>query len=563
VKILTFSIIFIYSSVVFSNACQDDPFGEESLFSSTLSHQKTQTQGGLGTCYANALSVSLGAEHGENISYQQLALIGSSSRAKNIEKIVKGDIGSSEMFVEGGDTCSTFDAMKKSKKNLCLSKDFPLENIPRPKKQGETFEVIGRLYQRLFSLPKDDRIKLARELQYKSMEATSLNLFCQNEEDFEINDFEFEKELKAACINNSAILKRYSRLSKTKGGMEIFKEQTGKENSNDFLTLEAFIGRMKKDEATSELTCKFNPELKKVMKEIKSDINKNASVSGNYLKRSEKYLEQLRPAISKLQRVSDSILGVKKTELDLYLKNIILDDIENVRNAHMCKESTVVMELYSFLEDDRCHIGGFNQKEVEGAGYGMLGLLDLGMDLDKINNLLNSFNDFLTPQNYFMSTLGGNCDQQGIKFNKNLKCVEEGFPIGNTLLNSKEELKNKSKIKFNKIYKNRLLKNKRPLVVSLCTGFLKESENEQANYSGKNGKTFKCDNTKKHGLHSMNIVGHRCIKGKIEYEILNSWGAQCGSYNDFFKNSCDPETGRFFIPEEMLLSNTFELEYLK
>ena len=199
----------------FSNVCGNEPSGQYSLHVSSLYHQKTQTQGGLGTCYANALSVALGAEYGENISYQQSALVGSSHRSKNIKNIVKGDVGKSDMFVEGGDTCRTFNAVKKSKQKLCRSKDFPLENLPRPKQQGETFEVIGRLYQRLYSLPKDERIKFAQALQEKSMEASSLNLFCQNEDDFKVQSFEFEKTLKGVCINTSAILKRYSRLSKT------------------------------------------------------------------------------------------------------------------------------------------------------------------------------------------------------------------------------------------------------------------------------------------------------------------------------------------------------------
>ena len=124
-------------------------------------------------------------------------------------------------------------------------------------------------------------------------------------------------------------------------------------------------------------------------------------------------------------------------------------------------------------------------------------------------------------------------------------------------------MKRKSKEKLSDLYRSRLVDKKRPIIVSMCTGFLKEDEKEEANFSGSNNKQFKCDETKKHGLHSMNIVGHRCINGKVEYEILNSWGAQCDSYNDYFKKNCDPETGRFFIPEEMLISNTCELEYVK
>ncbi len=563
VKFYFFSIILIYSSVVFSNACKENPFGEESLFTSSLKHQKTQTQGGLGTCYANALSVALGADNGKNISYQQLALIGSSGRTGNIKKLVKGKLGDSKMFVEGGDTCSTFDAMKRSKKRLCLSKDFPLENIARPKQRGETFEVVGRLYQRLYTLPKEDRIKFARELQHKSMEVTSLNIFCEDEDSKKLKDFELEKFLRGACINNSAILRRYETLSKRPNGMKTFFEQTKKENADDFLNLREFIGVMTRESSTSEVNCKFNKEIKKVMEEIKTDINENTESKETFSERSKKYLKNLAPVISKIKPVSDTIMGINSKDVETFLKNKIIEDLESARSAKMCEESSVLMELYSLLEDDRCHIGGFNQKEIEGAGYGMLGLLDLGMNLDEINHLLNSFNDYLSPQNYFMATLGGNCDKKGVKFNKKLKCIEVGFPVGNTLVSSAKDLKEKSKNKFSEIYNKRILQKKRPLVISLCSGFMKDSEKEEANFSGINGKTFKCDTTKKHGLHSMSVVGHRCINGKIEYEILNSWGAQCDSYNEFFRKNCNPETGRFYIPEKMLISNTFEVEYLK
>ena len=50
---------------------------------------KTQTQGGLGTCYANALSAALSAEFGEDISYQQLAMIGSGMDEKRVNELLK------------------------------------------------------------------------------------------------------------------------------------------------------------------------------------------------------------------------------------------------------------------------------------------------------------------------------------------------------------------------------------------------------------------------------------------------------------------------------------------
>ena len=50
---------------------------------------KTQTQGGLGTCYANALSAALSAELGEDVSYQQLAMIGSGMDKRKINDLLR------------------------------------------------------------------------------------------------------------------------------------------------------------------------------------------------------------------------------------------------------------------------------------------------------------------------------------------------------------------------------------------------------------------------------------------------------------------------------------------
>ena len=100
------------------------------------------------------------------------------------------------MFVEGGDSCSTFDSMKNSKKKLSFSKDFPLENM-QAKEQGGTFEVVGRLYQRLYSLPKEDgRCQRAGIKVWRFLYEPVLS----SEEDLEIKDFEFEKMLRRALI---------------------------------------------------------------------------------------------------------------------------------------------------------------------------------------------------------------------------------------------------------------------------------------------------------------------------------------------------------------------------
>ena len=130
----------------------------------------------------------------------------------------------------------------------------------------------------------------------------------------------------------------------------------------------------------------------------------------------------------------------------------------------------------------------------------MLGLLDLGMDIDEINDLLASFNDYLSPQNYFMTTLGGNCHKSGLEFKVKLKCIEEGLPAGNPLVHSVDELKRKSLKKLNDLYKKRILKNKKPIVVSLCSGFLRENENDEQIFQGLREKNSSVTKIKNMGI---------------------------------------------------------------
>ena len=196
------------------------------------------------------------------------------------------------------------------------------------------------------------------------------------------------------------------------------------------------------------------------------------------------------------------------------------------------------------------------------ASLGALSLMDLGMNVVEINKMLDSFEEALSPSQYLMSTLGGSCDKKGIKFPKDLMCVQKVFPSLKLRREPKDVIIKKSKAQLQKYFRDSIQKRERPLMISLCTGFMRLNENETANFSD-DRYNRSCDTTKKHGQHVMSIIGHRCVEGKIEYEIQNSWGAQCDSYNEFFTEKCDPETGRFYIPEEMLVNNMNEVEFLK
>ena len=75
----------------------------------------------------------------------------------------------------------------------------------------------------------------------------------------------------------------------------------------------------------------------------------------------------------------------------------------------------------------------------------------------------------------------------------------------------------------------------------------------------------KCDNEDGETLaHAVSIVGQRCVNGRIEYQIQNSWGKTCNPYvkNGKYLFNCDPKTGLIWIPENKLLMNLFNISVL-
>ena len=68
-----------------------------------------------------------------------------------------------------------------------------------------------------------------------------------------------------------------------------------------------------------------------------------------------------------------------------------------------------------------------------------------------------------------------------------------------------------------------------------------------------------------HSFHAMAVSGYRCVAGKMEYEILNSWGKEsCPIKNAPFKNSAiecvldanGRPTGKWWAKEDVLIDNT-------
>ena len=108
-----------------------------------------------------------------------------------------------------------------------------------------------------------------------------------------------------------------------------------------------------------------------------------------------------------------------------------------------------------------------------------------------------------------------------------------------------------------------------PLMISICPHFLKGGENSYKYItSGSPRNFFEARNlfgpgrpcrssTGKVASHAVTIVGQRCVDGKMEYQIQNSWGKTCKPYmkegQPLFE--CDPKNGTVWVPEEKLIMN--------
>ncbi|HAZ12857.1 MAG: hypothetical protein A2X86_21840 [Bdellovibrionales bacterium GWA2_49_15] len=120
--------------------------------SGSLHSMRVQDQDGLGTCYANALSLALEANLGTPVSAQQLAVLygvnrNSTSGNAVTERYADGMV--KKNFAEGGFTCDTFNIVKARTPNyLCSRANVPIENLARPSGQREIMNAMAQFYDR-------------------------------------------------------------------------------------------------------------------------------------------------------------------------------------------------------------------------------------------------------------------------------------------------------------------------------------------------------------------------------------------------------------------------------
>lgn len=72
-------------------------------------------------------------------------------------------------------------------------------------------------------------------------------------------------------------------------------------------------------------------------------------------------------------------------------------------------------------------------------------------------------------------------------------------------------------------------------------------------------------NARSEGGHASVVVGRKwnSITKKCEYKIRNSWGTQCGSYTEEFKETCKKNPGHIWVERNRLNSNLVSITFIK
>jgi len=510
-----------------------------------LSSFKTQDQDGMGTCYANALTVAIKAAHKDHpdISYLHASLMGTSTRLKG-DKDYLVDPTSDKLFNWGGSACENFEELKQ-KGGACDVGSVSLENDYR---QESMLKNVGRFID-YFSHPHEHsrgefKKTLDEILEKKDKANLELLLACLEE--------------KEKGFSGSEVVDQWIRVA-------LLKKRTPE--CRDLL-LEVFrklftpTSIIREDRISGEL----NPELisklrtffsaKEVKKSFlkfstykaKSDFQKMREVSEDVVVKLETMLKTkafskkcpeedlFSPEISLsfFTNLYEQELGFKGFSCDQFPSRTVIDKMK--RSAFYDESSLACLpEPVRVLSKEI--LASFQEFETF-FGKDFLNKLFTPKDDDSFSNLGQLLFPRCQEKANLISLNGLSCSWVDLRTVSSMEKVKETFQ--------------------RKVFP--LLKKDLPVMISVCTSFLKNTEFKKTNQCKDNSNSIKG-----HTHHALAISGYRCKDGKIQYQIQNSWGSTCPiGAGPTYKNSyleCELDKrgrplGRFWVDEEVLLDST-------
>lgn len=557
----------------------------------SLETHKIQDQDGMGSCYANAASVVLKSVLPKNpdISYIHGGL--------NFATRQRGDWGKGGTYVKDansfgrtglidlGNVCGTFESLEKTG-GACKADHSILENqtLKSPFVQQRLLINVGKYFDKINQFKGDPKklkevekdISLA--LQELKIEQSNVIASCERNK----TDLQFEVPLN--------VLAEIELLSSRDN------EYCGSIRRNKILQVSQSTSVVKRDETRLQ----FRPEIvRKIYQAIHSDPflrpmvlletsdgpEKAKSTIKNILQGEEQpdlllkdanLLTPLKQGPDLQKRVGEKIQEVlrpyllpSKQECPItanagfkvspeQMGKVFLSELGYQRKlpCETLVKKWQVADSVKRKNVDACLPGTFNDlldalaPLVEVSEYSEKTLAKL------LTNPNASFADQL------MKILTPGCtDKKNLISVKGLKCEDISSCWGNPVQCANEKLYTD---RFRSSVMNSVKENAAVGFLA-CTGYFNDGE-ERSKFCQKSSS-----GVAGHQLHVMAISGYRCSAGKIEYEVINSWGKSCPAKEaNGYKNGAltcvldenGRPTGKFWVNEEAIVSNMVSYQLL-
>jgi hypothetical protein len=579
-------LLFVFTSKTFSQVnCQKTPSYYVNLnkdSNGSLKGASIQDQDGLGTCYANTTSLLLEAWGGEPVSYHQIAI--NYGLDWKIPLLNEDAISRGQFLSEMGWVCGAIQSIKDNGNKVCKRKDSPLEYLLEDDKQEVLLKGLGSFYDSFQDQNSTDQKKII-EIIKKSVEKASQEKFvqCDNQsgllkeaeksivdltkkvglEVFQVfteininmnsmNDsFELKKEKIEFCSNLMSRLGNFSFSTGNGSEMLFSPNQATKEKISLFLS-EIYRGSLK-IETKEDRKKVYNKIFQNLLtlkdaKEMKYPLNEciNLNLISDYLLADESNTKKF---LYPIQRFSDPNFCLFSSQINFIKKGINA-------NKSCVKFDEGFNDIQEVLESIE---PSFSEHHLFTKN-----LIQLLQEPQK------KIDDF------FKSLLERTCMSKALTIPEDLQChwhllPERMNPIQKAFTSSKDVEKferEKTKSKMNGIISSQLesvfsdtQKRGKPVEISVCKNFLTNSSHK-ASWNPETNSIYDCKLFPSANTHSMAVTGMRCHLGQIQYQIQNSWGKDCSYLDDKHKRNCDPDTGLFWINEDVLAENIYELTVL-
>ena len=558
---------------------------EVSLFESgkSLSGHKIQDQDGLGTCYANTTSAVLKSvlPNNPDVSYVHAALESSTngwmqnwSRGKN--NYIKSD---NNDLTYGGYFCDTVAALKKSG-GACPVSHSILENkelidsniqIELMKNLGTYFDSVNKVRNDPAKL-QNLKQNLAKVINSVNMERGKVIQACEAEKRKEIP---LKKALEEALSVEIFNIDFSDPCGKSEA--EKFQKILGEKS---VITTEDRIKLVIPPSLESELNTflEKNLDIKSgLITNLKQNNDKSLEDMDFQSKLGSKILDFLNnklssvPSIEKTDCSQESPtrkISTSPEELGAAFYNGILNQKSGVCDAYL--ENSAIMESVKDSNMNQC----ISVTQLDEMLNVLMPLIKIGETLDQ--SLVNKMNNPLSQYGkQFKELLLPGCSEKSNLIDmKNISCASfsmcdnsQYLDMSNTTYTGPKggcyDVGSAQAIVRMNVLNN--ISSNRALGISVCTAFM-DNPTVRTNFcktpvKGVDG----------HSNHEMTISGYRCKNGKVEYQLLNSWGKYSGCpVSDGEKNvaiecSLDKEgnrDGKFWVKEAVLVDSTNEISQL-